>query len=95
VWLSRSDVPDKRVRPRRAHAANRLPLNIVADGHAAGRLEPVNRLTPERAEELAVLAAAAVAGRQRLSRDGQFGRDCTCSHGFRGRFISRDPAEQT
>ncbi|HEX9404968.1 MAG TPA: RDD family protein [Steroidobacteraceae bacterium] len=71
-----------------------MPLNIRQQTAIAAFGWRVNRLTPERAEEIAVLAAAAVPGAKDSAVTARLVGIARWQHGQR-RFIPRDPAEQT
>ena len=71
-----------------------VPLNIRQQAAIAAFGWRVNRLTPERAEEIAVLAAAAVPGAEDSAVTARLVGIARWQHGQR-RFIPRDPAEQT
>ena len=71
-----------------------MPLNIRQQAAIAAFGWRVNRLTPERAEEIAVLAAAAVPGAKDSAMTARLVGIARWQHGQR-RFIARDPAEQT
>jgi len=71
-----------------------MPLNVRQQTAIAAFGWRVNRLTPERAEEIAVLAAAAVPGTRDSAMTARLVGIARWQHGQR-RFIPRDPAEQT
>jgi uncharacterized RDD family membrane protein YckC len=71
-----------------------MPLNIRQQTAIAAFGWRVNRLTPERAEEIAVLAAAAVPGAKDSAVTARLVGIARWQHGQQ-RFIPRDPAEQT
>jgi len=71
-----------------------MPLNIRQQTAIAAFGWRVNRLTPERAEEIAVLAAAVVPGAKDSAVTARLVGIARWQHGQR-RFIPRDPAEQT
>jgi uncharacterized RDD family membrane protein YckC len=71
-----------------------MPLNIRQQAAIAAFGWRVNRLTPERAEEIAVLAAAAVPGAKDSAMTARLVGIARWQHGQR-RFIPRDPREQT
>ena len=71
-----------------------IPLSIRQQTAIAAFGWRVNRLTPQRAEEIAVLAAAAVPGAKDSAVTARLVGIARWQHGQR-RFIPRDPAEQT